>query len=69
MMFHDEVELAAEAGKLKLSAPSQEAGQPPDPRPASMLRPVEFSLDDDEPELRRVPVRPISEAEEAEDVW
>jgi len=36
-------------------------------RPASMLRPVDFSTDDNESELRRVPARPATEADEAED--
>lgn len=45
------------------------SGDAPDARPASMLRPVEFSLDDDEPVLQRMRVRPVTEAEEAEDVW
>ena len=40
-----------------------EAG--PDVRPASMLEPVTFA-DDDESGLRRVPMRPV---DEAEDVW
>jgi hypothetical protein len=40
-----------------------------DDRPASMLRPVDFALDDDEAELKRVPTRPATEADEAEDAW
>jgi hypothetical protein len=35
-------------------------------RPASMLQPVTFSLSD-ESELERVPMRPVTEAEEAAD--
>lgn len=38
-------------------------------RPASMLRPVDISDDDDERSLKRVPTRPSTEADEAEDVW
>jgi len=34
-----------------------------------MLRPVTIADDDDEAELERVPMRPVTEAEEAEDVW
>ena len=41
----------------------------PNGRPASMLQPVTIALDDDESELTRVPMRPVTEAEEAENVW
>lgn len=40
-----------------------------DGRPASMLQPFTFALGDDESELTRVPMRPTTAAEEAEDVW
>jgi hypothetical protein len=36
-----------------------------DARPASMLEPVTFAADDDESGLRRVPMRPVDEAEDA----
>jgi hypothetical protein len=44
-------------------------GPVPDQRPASMLREVAFDLDDDDAELKRVPTRPATEADEAKDVW
>jgi len=40
-----------------------------DSRPASMLQPTELAGDDDETGLRRVPMRPVTEAEEAADAW
>jgi len=40
-----------------------------DSRPASMLQPTELAGDDDETELRRVPMRPVTEAGEAADAW
>jgi len=36
-----------------------------DGRPASMLQPVTFATDDDESGLKRVPMRPVSEDEDA----
>lgn len=47
-------------------------GQPCDEaplRPASMMEPTDFAVDDDGAELKRVPMRPVTEAEEAEDAW
>ena len=47
-------------------------GQPCDEgerRPASMLRQIDFALDDDEADLKRVPMCPVTEAEEAGNVW
>lgn len=40
-----------------------------DSRPASMLQPAALAGDDDETGLRRVPMRPVTEAEEAADTW
>ncbi|HEX3956617.1 MAG TPA: hypothetical protein VHZ03_08290 [Trebonia sp.] len=47
----------------------RECGKPCDARPASMRQPCGFALDDDETELQRVRMRPVTEAEEAGNDW